>query len=134
MLQKLSADNNVINWFEIPVTNVDRAKQFYETVLDIEMSVQKMGDDEMVFFPRKPDTVMALSGKVSGALVKSEQAKPSADGVMIYINASPSVQTALDKVEAAGGKIVQPKNKIPAGLIAIIMDTEGNKIGLHSEP
>ena len=135
MLQKLSADNNAINWFEIPVTNTVRAKQFYETILDIVMLSQKIEEtgDEMVLFPRTPDTVMALSGKVSGTLLKSEKSIPSKEGGLIYLNASPFIQTVIDKIVPAGGNVVLPKTKIPAGYISIFIDTEGNKVGLHAE-
>ena len=111
MLQKLSAENNAINWFEIPVTDVGRSKKFYETILDIKMQTQKIVEtgEEMVLFPRTPDTIMALSGKVSGTLLKSEKSKPSKEGGLIYLNASPSIQTVIEKIESAGGKLVQPK-------------------------
>ena len=133
MLKKLSAKTNAINWFEIPVTNTQRAKKFYETILDIELIVQN-GDknEEMILFPRLPDTIMALSGTLSGCLVKNEKAKPSMDGILIYLNASPSIQKVIDKIESAGGKVLQPKIKIPAGYIAIFSDTEGNKVGLSA--
>lgn len=75
----------------------------------------------------------ATSGRVTGVLSKSERNRPSTNGTVIYINASPGIQTVLDKVEQAGGKIITPKIEIPAGFIAIIMDSEGNKVGLHSE-
>jgi predicted enzyme related to lactoylglutathione lyase len=52
---------------------------------------------------------------------------------LVYINASPSIQTVLDKVEKAGGKVILPRTKMPAGFIAVIIDSEGNKIGLHAE-
>ena len=128
MLQKMSADNNAVNWFEIPALDLQRARKFYETVLDIHMASQMMPNgEEMVFFPRKPDTIMAKSGQVSGALVKNDQSKPGTAGTLVYLNASPTLSTALDKVAAAGGKITQPAMVIPAGHIAVIMDTEGNR-------
>lgn len=132
-LKKIDETTNVITWFEIPVLDINRAKIFYETILDIEMVVRKDGDDESVFFPFNPQVVQATSGRVTGVLSKSTRNNPSASGTMVYINASPSIQTVLDKVEQAGGKIVAPTIQIPAGLIAIIIDTEGNKIGLHAE-
>jgi uncharacterized protein len=134
MLKKMSADTNAINWFEIPVIDIDRAKTFYETILNIKMVTPKTdnGDDKMVMFPRKPDTIMALSGILSGCLVKSKKSKPSKGGVLIYLNASPSIQKVIDKIETAGGKVIQPKIKIPAGYISIFIDTEGNRLGLSS--
>ena len=134
MLQKISGDTNSINWFEIPALDLERARKFYETVLDIRMESQTMPTGEvMVFFPRRPDTIMALSGIVSGALIKNDHTKPSAEGTLVYLNASPLLSVAVDKVAAAGGKVIQAPNKIPAGNIAIILDTEGNRVGLHAE-
>lgn len=133
MLKKISTENNVITWFEIPVVDIDRAKKFYETILDIQMVNRTDGNDEAVFFPFNPNIIQATSGRVTGVLSKSERNQPSARGSVVYINASPHIQTVLDKVEQAGGKILAPKTVIPAGFIAIIMDTEGNKVGLHAE-
>jgi uncharacterized protein len=133
LLKKIDASTNVITWFEIPVSDIDRAKTFYETILDIEMITRKDGDDEAVFFPFDPKVVQATSGRVTGVLSKAARNNPSANGTMVYLNASPSIQTVLDKVEQAGGKIWTPKIQIPAGWIAVILDTEGNKVGLHAE-
>jgi len=134
MINKLSAENNALTWFEIPAEDVKRARKFYETILAIKMETMEHGapGEETVFFPRKKDTIMALSGIVSGAIVKAERLKPGKNGPLIYINASPLLQAALDKVEPAGGKIVTPRAKIPAGYIAVIEDTEGNTVALHA--
>lgn len=133
LLKKIDQETNIITWFEIPVSDIDRAKTFYEAILDIEMVIRVDGNDEAVFFPFNPNVVQATSGRVTGVLSKSDRNIPSSNGTVVYINASPSIQDVLDKVERAGGKIVAPKLQIPAGFIAIIMDTEGNKVGLHAE-
>ncbi|HEV8082627.1 MAG TPA: VOC family protein [Chitinophagaceae bacterium] len=133
MLQKINADTNAINWFDIPVTDLERAKKFYETIFDIEMETAGKEGEEMAFFPRKPHTIMGLSGILSGSLLKKKDFSPGKDGPIIYLNASPSLQTVLDKVEKAGGKIVMDRTKIPAGFVASCIDTEGNRIGLHAE-
>jgi len=135
MIHKLSAKSNAITWFEIPVTDIKRAWKFYETILDIKLETMDGGNpaEETVFFPRLPDTIMALSGVVSGALVKADRIQPSANGPLIYLNAFPSIQEVIDRVEPAGGKVIMPRTKIPAGHIAVITDTEGNKLGLHAE-
>ncbi|HTE33256.1 MAG TPA: VOC family protein [Chryseolinea sp.] len=131
MLLKMNADVNALNWFDIPVADLKRAKKFYETILDIEMeTTDKAG--EMAFFPRKPNTIMGLSGILSGALVKTDTMKPGQDGPLIYLNASPSVQPVIDRVEKAGGRVLVPRTQIPAGFMSIILDTEGNKVGLHA--
>lgn len=132
-LKKIDEQTNVLTWFEIPVADIDRAKKFYETILDIEMVKRADGNDEAVFFPFNPNIVQATSGRVTGVLSKTERNRPSSNGTVVYINASPNIQTVLDKVERAGGKIVAHKTPIPAGFIAVIIDTEGNKIGLHAE-
>ncbi|MEO7049037.1 MAG: VOC family protein [Ferruginibacter sp.] len=133
LLKKIDETTNVITWFEIPVSDIERAKTFYETILDIEMMTRKDGDDEGVFFPFNPNVVQATSGRVTGVLSKSARNTPSTNGTMVYLNASPGIQIVLDKVQYAGGKIIAPKIKIPAGFIAVIIDTEGNKVGLHAE-
>lgn len=132
-LKKIDGQTNVLTWFEIPVTDIDRAKKFYETILDIEMVKRADGNDEAVFFPFNPNVIQATSGRVTGVLSKTTTNSPSSNGTVVYINASPNIQTVLDKVEQAGGKIITPKTKIPAGFIAIIIDSEGNKVGLHAE-
>src|SRR5690606_16254201 len=88
----------VKTWFEIPVSDIDRAKKFYETILDIQMIKQGDGEDEGVFFPFNPNIVQATSGRVTGVLAKSNKNSPSDKGTVVYINASPSIQTVLDKV------------------------------------
>lgn len=133
LLKKINETTNVITWFEIPVYDINRAKAFYEEILDIEMVIRKDGDDEAVFFPFDPKVVQATSGRVTGVLSKSVRNSPSGNGTVVYINASPNIQIVLDKVEQAGGKVIAPKTQIPAGFIAIIMDTEGNRVGLHAE-
>jgi predicted enzyme related to lactoylglutathione lyase len=133
-MKKLSADSNALTWFEIPAANLERARTFYETILNIKMETMEGGDPEekTVFFPRKPKTIMAKSGILSGALVKARRLKPSANGPLIYLNAYPSIQKVIDRIEKAGGKMVMDKTEIPAGMIAVFMDTEGNKVAIHA--
>lgn len=133
-LSKTDATTNVINWFEIPVTDTPRAKRFYETILDLEMRTLSLPEsEELTFFPYNPEIVQATSGRVTGVLTRSKTAKPSMEGTLIYLNASPSIQAVLNRVEPAGGSITTGPVLIKAGYIAIISDTEGNRIGLHSE-
>ena len=134
-MQKLNEHNNVINWFEIPVTDTERAKKFYETILDIKMNTLYMEEtkEEATFFPSVPGVIQATSGRVTGALVKNARSKPSSEGTLVYLNAYPVIQTVIDRIEAEGGKIILPKTKIIAGYISIFIDSEGNKVGLHAE-
>jgi hypothetical protein len=132
-LKKIDSETNILTWFEIPVMDTKRAKKFYETILDIEMVNRADGNDEAVFFPYNSKVIQATSGRITGVLSKTERNSPSINGTLVYINASPSIQTVLDKVEKAGGKIIVPRTKMPAGFIAVIIDSEGNKVGLHAE-
>ncbi len=141
-MEKINEKSNVLTWFELPVLDSERAKEFYETILDIKMNTAVFSikgfistaemNEEMTFFPSVPGVIQATSGRVAGALVKSDRFKPSADGSLIYLNAYPDIQTVLDKIEPAGGKVIAPKFKNLAGYIALFIDTEGNKVGLHS--
>ncbi len=125
----MTAQENALNWFEISVSDIKRAKTFYETIFGIGMDEQEMMGMKMAFFPAD-----GMNGKVSGALVESTMHNASEEGVKIYLNGNPDLQHALDKVEKAGGKITMPKTRISdeIGHMAFIMDTEGNQIGLHS--
>lgn len=121
---------NALNWFEIPVLDIARAKKFYETIFNISMEdMNAMMGMQLSGFPYEPG-----SGKLSGALVQSEMHKPSMDGVTIYMNADPSIQSVIDRIESAGGKVVMPRTVIgeDIGVMAFFIDTEGNKIGLHA--
>jgi predicted enzyme related to lactoylglutathione lyase len=127
----MNTKENSLNWFEIPANDIARARKFYDTIFDITMAdpMNEMPGMEMAFFPWE-----AGSGKATGALVKSDQHTPSAEGTIVYLNANPNMDPVIARVEAAGGSVSAPKMSIGEhGHIAFIMDTEGNKIGLHSE-
>ena len=134
-LKKIDKHTNIITWFEIPVINTERAKTFYEKVLDIEMVTKEFPEtnEELTFFPYDPKVIQATSGRVTGVLTKSPHCRPSDNGTLIYINAYPDIQAVLDRVETSGGRITVPKTKMNAGYIAVIMDSEGNRVGLHAE-
>jgi len=123
---------NSISWFEIPVLDLDRAQKFYEAILGISMTPIDMPNIKMRIFPT--DDPMG----VSGALVDSSgfHVPSSTDGPLLYLNANPDVQPILDKVEKAGGKVLVPKMEISPeyGYMAVITDTEGNRIAFHSIP
>ena len=132
-LKKIDSETNVLTWFEIPVLDIQRAKNFYETILDITMIIRSDNNNEAAFFPYDHNVIQATSGRITGVLSKSDKNSPSAVGTLVYINASPAIQEVLDKVEQAGGKILVPKTKMNAGFIAVIIDSEGNRVGLHAE-
>lgn len=121
---------NAINWFEIPVNDIKRARMFYETIFSFNMHELDIGDGlKMVLFP-------AESGTVGGTLILNQEwYKPSdSRGPLLYLNANPDLQTVLDRVETAGGSISIPKRLITEenGYMAVIVDSEGNRIALHS--
>lgn len=124
---------NAISWFEIPATDLGRATKFYETILGVTLNPLDLPNIKMRMFPLD-DMMMG----VGGAIVDSGGFHiPSAtDGPLIYLNGNPDVQNVLDKVEAAGGKIMVPKTEISPeyGYMAVIIDTEGNRIAFHSVP
>lgn len=119
--------NHAISWFEIPAPNFDRAVKFYSDILGIKMEKSKMMGLEMGFFPYQAESV-------SGAVVTGEGCVPGDKGTLIYLNGGEDLNSALSKVEKAGGKVLVPKTQISEeiGYFAIFMDTEGNRIGLHS--
>ncbi len=123
---------NAISWFEIPATDLDRAQKFYETIFDINMIPLDTPGIKMRMFPL--ENMMG----VGGAVVDSDgfHKSSSTDGPLIYLNANPDVQQVLDKIEAAGGKITMPKTQISPeyGYMAVFIDTEGNRVALHSVP
>lgn len=134
-LKKIDRDTNVLTWFEIPIQNTERAKTFYETILNIEMTtiLFEESGEELTFFPFDPDVIQATSGRVTGVLSKSKLNSPSTRGTLVYINASPTLRSVLDRIEKAGGKILVPETRMHFGSIAIMIDSEGNRVGLHAE-
>lgn len=125
----MTGSENALNWFEISVSDIKRAKIFYETIFGIEMPTQEMMGMQMAFFPSED-----MNGKVSGSLVQGDMHKPSADGAKIYLNGNPDLNIALSKVESAGGKVIMPKTHIgeDIGNMAFFIDSEGNTVALHS--
>ena len=127
------AFKNVISWFEIPSTDISRAQKFYETIFNTSLVPLDLQNIKMRMFPLEDQ----MNG-VGGAIVHSDGFhKPSStDGPLIYLNANPDVQQVLDKVDSAGGKIIVPKTQISPeyGHMAVFIDTEGNRIALHSVP
>jgi predicted enzyme related to lactoylglutathione lyase len=124
--------DNAISWFEIGTTDLDRATKFYETIFGVSMIPMDMPGLKMRTFP-----IDDMMKGIGGALVDGDFHKPSAtDGPLVYLNGNPDVQEILDKVEAAGGSIMVPKTEISPehGFMAVIIDTEGNRIGIHSVP
>lgn len=121
---------NAVNWFEIPVTDFARAKKFYSTIFDFEMPEMTMAENLMGFLLYDQE-----GGGVGGAIVKGPGNKPSAEGALVYFNGGKDLNVVLGRVEKAGGKVIVPKTAITPefGYFAIFTDTEGNRLGLHSQ-
>ena len=119
--------NSFVSLFEIPATDISRAINFYQAVLDIHIEQMEMPGMEMGIFPYEEQVV-------TGVIIKGDGYTPSADGVTIYLNAGDNLQTTLDKVEKNGGKVIIPKtaHADESGFFAIFLDTEGNRLGLNS--
>ncbi|MFN8288648.1 MAG: VOC family protein [Chitinophagaceae bacterium] len=124
---------NAISWFEIPATDIDRAQKFYEAVFQVQLINMDFGTTKMRAFPLDDP----MNG-VGGTLIDTGGFhKPSAtEGPVLYLNGNPDVQLFLDRAEAAGGKIMVPKTKISDdyGYMGFFLDSEGNRIALHSVP
>jgi uncharacterized protein len=118
---------NSINWFEIPVKNFERAQKFYEAVLGSPIQVMPHPSYKYGILPGD------MQNGVTGGIVEGEGFEPSMKGPLIYLNGGEDLSIPLSKIEQAGGKILLPKTSIGGnGFMAHIVDTEGNKIALHS--
>jgi len=124
---------NAISWFEIPTTDLERATKFYETIFETSLIPLDVQNLRMRMFPIENPTT-----GIGGALVYNKEFyKPSStEGPLVYLNGNPDVQNILDRIEAAGGKILVPKTLISPeyGHMAVFIDSEGNRVALHSIP
>lgn len=124
----MPSPDHAVTWFEIPALDLPRAQTFYETVLGRPMQRVAMGGDPMALFARD-------EGAVGGCLVAGSSAPPpTTNGSRVYLNAGASLDAALSRVKAAGGRVSTPSTELPDGLgfFAHITDTEGNRVGLHA--
>lgn len=121
--------DNSITWFEIPVKDFDRAKKFYSAIYDFDMPEMMMGPIRMGFLLYEQK-----EHRVGGAICLGDKYVPSPDGIVAYLNGGSDLSIVLDRVESAGGKVIQPKTFIreDLGYVATFIDTEGNRLGLHS--
>jgi len=119
--------NSAVTWFEIPAADLDRAATFYAEVIGHKLARQTMGPTEMAVFPYEP-----ASG-VGGCVLKTDAVKPGQASV-VYLHVGKDIDSALKRAEKAGGRVAFPKTALPndMGHYAHIIDSEGNRIGLHA--
>lgn len=118
--------NDVLNWFEIPCTDIVRGVRFYERLLGTELRRSEfMGVPHGMFLNGE--------GTPVGALVQDPRSQPALGGSVLYLDARGDLDGCVRRAPEAGGKVLLPKTSIgPQGFIAILQDSEGNRIGLHS--
>lgn len=126
----MAVQKHALNWFEIPVADFDRAKKFYENILGYQMPENHMGPARMGFFLYD----FKNEGRGGAIVYHPEFYQPSEQGSLIYLNCEPDLQPCLDKVEKAGGTVIKIKTEVgpDLGFWALIRDTEGNRVALHS--
>jgi predicted enzyme related to lactoylglutathione lyase len=118
---------NAVNWFELYVSNFDRAHTFYQRALDVELPIVDGPMSRMGIFPGEEN------GGVGGCICAMTGMHPGTGGTRVYLNVEGKLDAVLDRIPNAGGSIVQPRTEIaPHGFIALIKDSEGNSVGLHS--
>jgi predicted enzyme related to lactoylglutathione lyase len=118
---------NQVVWFDTPVTDLDRAMKFYSAVIGAQVQKQKFGEMEFAVFPHGDN-------EVSGCLVIPRNGlKPTDQGALLYFNCQGRLDEAIAAVEPNGGKVLEGKHQIgPYGYRAVVLDSEGNRIALHS--
>lgn len=120
---------NPVNWFEIPVTDLTRAKQFYERALGVEVTETEMGPNKMGWFPME----MGAAG-AAGTLIQGDGYTPSHQGSLVYLHVD-KIDPTLDAIRGSGGKTLMPRTSISEhGFIAHFEDSEGNRVALHESP
>jgi predicted enzyme related to lactoylglutathione lyase len=118
---------NPVTWFEIPVSDIVRAKNFYEASFGYSLKLEEFGSSKMAHFPMEDNAANS-----SGSLVQEKDFLPSSQGVLIYFSVA-DIEEVLKKIEKSGGKCLQNKKSIGQyGFIGIFQDTEGNTVALHS--
>jgi len=119
--------SNTICWVDIPVANLDRAIRFYSAVLGAKVAKESVPGFEFGLLPH-------AQSNVSGCLCQTEDNRPSAQGPLVYLSVEGRLDDAIQTARESGGRIVQDKHQIgPHGHRAIIVDSEGNRVALHSQ-
>ena len=125
--QSVTNMNSYVSIFEIPATNIQRAISFYEGIFSLKIEKMEMPGMQMGILPYEDQMVV-------GVIIQDEESQPSANGITVYLNGGNDLQVILDKVETNGGKVIMPKtpHADESGYFALFLDTEGNRLGLHS--
>lgn len=122
--QKLKMMNNIITWFELPVNDFDRARKFYENVLEISLTQMENEGFKSLAFPFD-------GSNVSGSLVQNQGTGPN-HSILLYFNAGQQLNPVLERVKANNGKVLVQTMAIKSGVIAHILDSENNKVALFA--
>ena len=143
----MTSKQSAFNWIEIPSLNFERAVTFYSDILGKPLYRETLGGIPNGVLPYDSgDGVHAFSGGSDGspydstnaaiahggAVIYDERVKPSMNGITPYLNCNDQLREVVGRVEAAGGKVLLPVTSIGFGSIALIVDSEGNRMGLHS--
>jgi predicted enzyme related to lactoylglutathione lyase len=123
----MTTATRAIDWFEVPVRDLDRAQSFYEAMLGISLRRETIGPNRIAVFSYGEQAV-------GGCLIAGSGHEPGACGTLIYLGAGPSLDATLTRAVAAGGRITTPRTDLPGdmGSFAHIVDSEGNRVGLHA--
>ena len=124
--KKTTKLRHYVSWFEIPALDLNRAVAFYNHIYNIEMETTENNGYAMALFP--------ADNGIGGAIVVGEGSTPSETGTLVYLNAGKDLAPILGRVEQAGGRVILDKTLISEedGCFALFIDTEGNKMALHS--
>lgn len=119
---------SALSWFEIPTADFDRARRFYEAILETTLIEQPFGAARIAVFPYDHET------GTGGCLDEGSESKPCSNGTVIYLDVDGRLDRTLERVPAAGGRVASPKMALPPGMgyVAHIFDSEGNRVGLHA--
>jgi uncharacterized protein len=121
---------DAITWFEIPTRDLGRAQAFYEALLGVQLQRETMGGAALAVFP------YARGEGVGGCLMElPAAAQIGAQGTLVYLDASPSLDDALARASGLGGQVATPRTALPPGMgfFAHVLDPEGNRVGLHAQ-
>lgn len=116
-----------VSWFEIPALNLLRAVEFYNYIYGMKMEITESSGYSMALFP--------TNNGIGGAVVMGEGSIPSESGTLVYLNGGKDLSVVLERIEEAGGRIILEKTLISneAGYFALFIDSEGNKLAIHSK-